>query len=118
VGRGQAPGGGPGHEDPEAVGHLIADAIRAAYDYPDTFADSLAPFAAGFGLPLDDGIGLLRWLLDLADDPDTREWTDVAQALLDGAVAGVWDRQLGAWEGLTPTALTHSFTMVWLWLEC
>jgi predicted transcriptional regulator of viral defense system len=69
-----------GHEDPEAVGHLIADAIRAAYDYPGTFSDSLAPLAARFGLQRGDGIGLLHWLLDLADDPDTREWTDAAEA--------------------------------------
>jgi hypothetical protein len=72
-----------GHEDPEAVGHLIADAIRAAYDYPGKFADSLAPFAARFGLARGDGIGLLRWLLELADDPDTRRWTDEAQAHVD-----------------------------------
>jgi hypothetical protein len=72
-----------GHEDPEAVGHLVADAIRAAYDYPGTFADSLAPFAARFGLRRGDGIGLLRWLLDLADDPDTQRWTDEAQAHTD-----------------------------------
>jgi hypothetical protein len=69
-----------GHEDPEAVGHLIADAIRGAFDYPDTFADSLAPFAARFGLPRGDGIGLLRWLLDLTDDPAKGQWTDKAQA--------------------------------------
>lgn len=69
-----------GHEDPEAVGHLIADAIRAAYDYPDTFAGSLAPFAARFGLRRDDGIGLLRWLLDLAGDPGAPVWADEAQA--------------------------------------
>lgn len=69
-----------GHEDPEAVGHLIADAIRGAFDYPDTFAGSLAPFAARFGLPRGDGIGLLRWLLDLVDDPDKGQWTNQAQA--------------------------------------
>jgi hypothetical protein len=69
-----------GHEDPEAVGYLIADAIRAAHDYPGSFADSLALFAARFGLPRGDGIGLLRWLLDLADSPDKGQWTDEAQA--------------------------------------
>lgn len=71
------------YEDPEAVGHLVADAIRAVYDYPGTFADSLAPFAARFGLRRDDGIGLLRWLLDLADGPDTLRWVDEAQAHVD-----------------------------------
>ena len=62
------------HEDPEAVGHLVADAIRAVYDYPSNFADSLARSAAHFGLRRGDGIGLLRWLLDLVGDPDTQRW--------------------------------------------
>jgi len=73
------------HEDPEAVGHLVADAIRAAYDYPGTFADSLARFAARFGLRRGDGIGLLRWLLDLAGDPDTQRWMDEAHDHVDRA---------------------------------
>jgi hypothetical protein len=68
------------HEDPEAVGHLIADAIRAVYDYPGTFADSLAPLAARFGLQRGDGVGLLGWLLDLADSPDKGQRTEEAQA--------------------------------------
>ena len=71
------------HEDPEAVGRLVADATRAAYDYPGTFADSLARFAARFGLRRGDGIGLLRWLLDLAGDPDTQRWMDEADAHVD-----------------------------------
>jgi len=71
------------HEDPEAAGHLVADAIRAVYDYPGAFADSLAPFAARFGLRRDDGIGLLRWLLDLAGDPEALRWIDEAQADVD-----------------------------------
>jgi hypothetical protein len=67
-------------EDPEAVAHLIADAIRAVYDYPGTFADSLAPHAARFGLRKGDGLALLRWLLDLVGDPDTQQWMDEAKA--------------------------------------
>jgi hypothetical protein len=67
------------HEDPEAVGYLIADAIRAVHDYPGMFADSLAPLAARFGLPRGDGVGLLGWLLDLADGPDKGQWADEAQ---------------------------------------
>lgn len=66
-------------EDPEAVAHLIADAIRGAYDYPGTFADALATHAARFGLRKDDGLGLLRWLLDLVADPDTPRWMDDAR---------------------------------------
>jgi hypothetical protein len=68
------------HEDPEAVAHLVADAIRSAYDYPGTFADALASHAARFGLRQGDGLGLLRWLLDLVGDPDTSRWMDEAKA--------------------------------------
>jgi hypothetical protein len=66
-------------EDPEAVAHLVADAIRSAYDHPATFADALAPHAARFGLRQGDGLGLLRWLLDLVGDPETSRWMGEAQ---------------------------------------
>lgn len=68
------------HEDPEAVATVIADAIRGGYDYPGTFADSLAPLAARFGLRRGDGLGLLRWLLDLVGDPATAQWMDEARS--------------------------------------
>jgi predicted transcriptional regulator of viral defense system len=67
-------------EDPEAVGHVIADAIRGVYDYPGTFADALAPHAAKFGLRRHDGIALLGWLLDLVGDSETPEWIADARA--------------------------------------
>lgn len=70
-------------EDPDAVAHLVADAIRSVYDYPGTFADSLAPHARRFGLRDGDGIGLLRWFLGLVGDPDTSRWLDEAMAHLD-----------------------------------
>lgn len=70
-------------EDPEAVAHIVVDAIRGAYDYPGTFADALAPHAAKFGLRRQDGIALLRWLLDLVGDPQTSEWMVEARAHLD-----------------------------------
>jgi hypothetical protein len=66
-------------EDPEAVAYVVADAIRAAYDYPDAFADALAPHAASFGLTLGDGLALLRWLLDLVGDPETHLWMEEAR---------------------------------------
>ncbi len=72
-------------EDPGAVAHIVADAIRGSYDYPGTFADSLAAHAARFGLRRDDGLGLLRWLLDLVGDPGMPRWLDEARAYLDGA---------------------------------
>lgn len=74
-------------EDPEAVGHVIADAIRGVYDYPSTFADALAPHAGKFGLRRHDGIALLGWLLDLVGDPDTAEWINEARASVDQRVA-------------------------------
>lgn len=61
-------------EDPGAVAQVTADAIRGAYDYPGTFADALAPHAAKFGLRRQDGIALLRRLLDLVGDRQTSEW--------------------------------------------
>ena len=67
-------------EDTEAVAHVVADAIRAVYDYPGTFAEALAPHAARFGLRRDDGLALLRWLLDLVGDPDTSRWMEEARA--------------------------------------
>lgn len=69
-------------EDPEAVGHVIADAIRGVYDYPSTFADALAPHAAKFGLRRHDGIALLGWLLDLVGDSETPKWIADARAQL------------------------------------
>lgn len=68
------------HEDPEAVARLITDAIRPAYDYPGTMADSLAPLAARFGLRKGDGLALLRWFLDMTGDPDANRWMGEARA--------------------------------------
>jgi hypothetical protein len=56
------------HEDPEAVARLIAESIRLVFDYPGTFADQLASHAIHFGLRKQDGLGLLRWLLDLTEE--------------------------------------------------
>lgn len=67
------------HEDPEAVAQIVADAIRSVYDYPGTFADSLSPHAARFGLRRGDGLGLLHWFLDLTGAPDRDRWMDDAQ---------------------------------------
>lgn len=67
-------------EDPEAVAHLVADAIRGVYDYPGTFADALAPHSAQFGLRRRDGLALLRWLLDLVGDRDAPRWMGEARA--------------------------------------
>ncbi len=67
-------------EDPAAVARLIAESTRAVYDYPATFARALAPFASRFGLRRGDGLGLLRWLLEMVGDPDTPRWLEAARA--------------------------------------
>jgi predicted transcriptional regulator of viral defense system len=74
-------------EDPEAVGHVVADAIRGASDYPGTFAEALAPHALKFGLRRYDGIALLGWLLDLVGDRETAEWIEEARRSLNQKVA-------------------------------
>jgi Transcriptional regulator, AbiEi antitoxin len=67
-------------EDPEAVGHVVADAIRGVFDYPGSFVEALAPHATKFGLRRGDGLALLGWLLELVGDPDTSEWLEEARA--------------------------------------
>jgi hypothetical protein len=57
-----------------AVAQLISDALRGAFDYPGSVATAIAPYAAAHGLRRDDGIGLLRWLLELSGDPDREKW--------------------------------------------
>ncbi len=74
-------------EEPEAVAHIVADAIRGIYDYPGTFADALAPHSIQFGLRRNDGLALLRWLLDLVRDRDTTRWMEEARAHVARAAA-------------------------------
>ncbi len=52
--------------DPQAVDHLVTDAIRGVFDYPGAFAQRLAPYATPLGLRKGDGLATLRWLLELA----------------------------------------------------
>lgn len=66
------------HEDPGAVAQIIADAIRSVFDYPSAFAVSLTRHAGRFGLRRDDGLALLRWLLDLVGDEDAEKWMQEA----------------------------------------
>ena len=61
-------------EDPGAVGHVIADTLRAVHDHPATVAQAIAPYAARLGLRRGDGLALLRWLLDLTVDPERDRW--------------------------------------------
>ncbi len=68
------------NEDPEAISRIIADSLRGIFDYAGAFADSLAPHAGRFGLRRGDGRALLRWLLELSDDPDVHKWLAEAEA--------------------------------------
>jgi hypothetical protein len=65
--------------DPEAVAQLVAEAIKGVFDYPGTFADTLAPHAARFGFRRGDGTALLRSFLDLVGDPQTDRWMEEAR---------------------------------------
>lgn len=67
-------------EDPGAVAQVIADSLRPVHDYPGTIAQAIAPHAAAHGLRRGDGIGLLRWLLDLTGEPDRDTWLAEAAA--------------------------------------
>lgn len=69
-------------EDPEAVAHVVADAIRRKNEYAGAFIETLAPHAAQFGLRRGDGIAVLRWLLDLVGDPATSRWMEEARAVV------------------------------------
>ena len=62
------------HEDPGAVAQLIVDSIRLVYDHPATFAASLSPHAARFGLRRGDGLALLGWLLDITRNDESTKW--------------------------------------------
>ncbi len=83
-------------EDPAAVAQLVVDAIRPVYDYPGTLADALAPFAARFGLRRGDGLGLLRWLLDLVGDPGTEVWMNEARGHVGGGSKKAKERRHAA----------------------
>jgi hypothetical protein len=61
-------------EDPEAVAHIVTDALRRGHAAPSEFAASLSPAAAAYGFRRGDGLAVLTWLLDLTGDPDTAKW--------------------------------------------
>jgi predicted transcriptional regulator of viral defense system len=68
-------------EDPEAVGQVVADALRGAHDYALNFVGTLAPHAARLGLRRGDGMPVLGWLLDLVGDPETPRWMEDAHVV-------------------------------------
>ena len=83
-----------GGEDPGAIGQVIADALRSVFDYPGAMVSAIAPYAAAYGLRRGDGLGLLRWLLDLSGDPEREVWLAEAAASdprSSGSVSGAED---------------------------
>ncbi len=68
------------NEDLEAIARIVADSLRGILDDAGAVADSLAPHASRFGLRRGDGRALLRWLLELSDDPDAPKWLENAEA--------------------------------------
>ncbi len=69
-----------GGEDLGAIGQVLGDALRSAFDYPGAMVSAIAPYAAAYGLRRGDGLGLLRWLLDLSGDPERAGWLAEAAA--------------------------------------
>jgi hypothetical protein len=72
-------------EDPEGVARLIADSIRFLFDDPGIFADQLSPHADKFGLHKGDGLGLMRWILNMTNDSQVEQWMADARAHADRA---------------------------------
>ena len=71
-------------EDPEAVGYVISDALRAGYDRPGQMAAALGSSAARLGFHRGDGLSVVTWLLELVGAPERRRW--LAQARSTAAV--------------------------------
>jgi hypothetical protein len=65
-------------EDPEAVAQIVAESIRRVFDYPGSFAETLAQHAARFGFKRGDGLALLRWFLSLVGDAEADVWMAAA----------------------------------------
>jgi predicted transcriptional regulator of viral defense system len=62
------------HEEPDAVGRVIADALRVGLASPASFEAALSPQAGRYGFRRGNGLGVLRWLLELTHDPETPTW--------------------------------------------
>ncbi|HCT80631.1 MAG TPA: hypothetical protein DGG94_01285 [Micromonosporaceae bacterium] len=56
-------------EDPLAVAHVVADALRGAKDVQSDVASAIASHAVRFGFADRDGLALLECLVHLAHDP-------------------------------------------------
>ncbi len=56
------------HEEPDAVGRIVSDALRSALEEPSALATALAPYSSRFGFRRGDGKGVLKWLLELTGE--------------------------------------------------
>jgi hypothetical protein len=56
--------------DPDAVAQITSEVLDRSLDYPRSVADVLSPYAARFGLPATDGLGLMNEFLLRAGNPD------------------------------------------------
>lgn len=61
-------------EDPEAIAHVVADALRRGHATPGEFVSVFGRGAAASGFRRGDGMAVFRWLLDLAGDMDSGKW--------------------------------------------
>ncbi len=75
-------------EEPDAVAPIVVQTLRDFKDYPGTVAAAIAPLAARFGLRRNDGLALLRWLLELEQHPEMTVWLDEARASLHRRASG------------------------------
>jgi len=66
-------------EDPEAVAQIVADALRVAFEYPRTVADTVAPYAQRFVFERGDGRALLGWFGEITASPDVDWWLTEAR---------------------------------------
>jgi putative AbiEi antitoxin of type IV toxin-antitoxin system len=69
-------------EDPEAVAHVVADAIRGGLEHPARVAEALVPIAPRLGFRRGDGLGGLRYLLELVAHAQVGTWLEEARTSL------------------------------------
>ena len=56
--------------DPDAVAQITSEVLDRSLDFPRVVADVLSPYAARFGMPAGDGLGLMNEYLLRAGNPD------------------------------------------------
>ena len=67
------------HEEPDAVAEVITDAIRGSIEEPAEFVRPLASHALSHGFRRNNGLAVLRWLLELTENSDGPHWLTQAR---------------------------------------